>query len=90
MIGRGSGLPGRRYSEDGSGVLGSRRSGSGVLGSRRWGFGTRGGCLGCRWGVRWGWRWGVRCGVRRRGLVGAVDSDRGMGTDLLISASIEH
>ena len=38
--------------EDGLGVLGSRRSGSGVLGSRRVGFGTRVG--------REGWRCGVR------------------------------
>lgn len=60
--------------DDGSGVLGSRRSGSGVLGSRRVGFGTRGfeGSEGCRLGCRCG----VRRGVRRRrgvGFVGVVE-----------------
>ena len=52
--------------EDGLGVLGSRRSGSGVLGSRRVGFGTRVGREGWRCGVRWGCRCGWRRGVRRR------------------------
>jgi len=41
---------GRYASDDGLGVLGSRRSGSGVLGSRRVGFGTRVGFDGCRFG----------------------------------------